>query len=250
MSRALFMAKLKEGLAGLPQPEIDEIVSDYEHHFAEAAAAGQSEDDVVARLGDPARLAGELRGEREQQVAAADEPAPPAPSSGARANGRLGLLLALAAVIGVGMAAYHLAGHDGRSSSPALIAPPAPPAPPAAPPASGARIVISGGQVLDLGAISQERIEILLDGGGRATAKGRVAELTLHIDGSGSADFGALQADIVHVDVSGTGNAEVSGTQLVDVTILGSGTVRLKDRPKTLRQSVTGSGQVILPAKP
>jgi hypothetical protein len=116
--------------------------------------------------------------------------------------------------------------------------------------ATGARIVISGGQVLDLGTIAQERLEILLDGGGHATAKGRVAELTLHIDGSGSADLGGLQADIVHVEVSGTGNAEVSGAQLVDVTILGSGTVRLKEKPRTLRQSVTGSGQVILPSKP
>ena len=173
---------------------------------------------------------------------------------GARAGGRLGLLLALMLLIGVA-AAYYIVGRDGGSpASIARSAPPAPPAPPVPPqqavavPATGARIVISGGQVLDLGTITQERIEIVVDGGGHATARGRVKELTLHIDGSGSADFGALQADIVHVELSGTGDAEISATQLADVTISGTGTVRLKVKPKVLKQSVAGSGQVLLPA--
>jgi hypothetical protein len=262
MSRALFMAKLKEGLADLPQPEIDEIASDYEHHFSEAAAIGQSEDDVVARLGDPARLARELRGDREQRISADEEltaATPPSPvSSGARMGSGLGLLLALIVVIGVGAVAYRIASRDGNGGAPASVAnlPVAPPAPPAPPQqavvaaAGGAKVMISGGQVLDLGTITQDKIEIMVDGGGRAIAKGRVKELTLYIDGSGSADFGALQADIVHVDVSGTGNAEVSGAQLADITILGSGTVRLAVNPKTLKQSVTGSGQIILPSHP
>ncbi len=255
MSRALFMAKLEDGLAGLPQPEIDEIVSDYAHHFSEAAAAGQSDNDIVARLGDPARLAQELRGGREQRLSAKEElpaAAPPAASSDTRMVSRLLLPLTLLAVIGAAVTATYFAGHDVRGSGPAMIAnvaPPAPP-PPAAPPQAGARIVISGGQTLDLGVITQNKIEIVLDGGGRATARGKVAELTLHVDGSGSADFGALRADIVHVDVSGTGSAEVSGTQLVDVTLSGSGTVRLRDRPRILKQSVTGSGKVILPTAP
>lgn len=255
MSRALFMAKLKEGLSGLPQSEMDEIASDYEHHFVEAAATGQSEDDIVARLGDPARLARELRGDREQRRSVEEELAPPPvrTTPGVRISGWLGLLVALLAVIGVA-AAYYIVGRDGgvpasiaRSAPPAPPAPPVPPQQAVAPPASGARIVISGGQVLDLGTITQERIEIVVDGGGGATARGRVKELILHIDGSGSANFGALQADIVHVDLSGTGNAEVSGTQLADVTISGTGTVRLKVKPKMLKQSVAGSGQVLLP---
>ncbi|MBV9550768.1 MAG: DUF2807 domain-containing protein [Alphaproteobacteria bacterium] len=251
MSRALFMAKLEEGLAGLPQTQIDEIVSDYRFHFAEAEAAGQSEDDIVARLGDPARLAEELRGENEPCLAANETPKSAGPAVMASPGGQANRwwLLAFLAVAGGGMAVYYLAGHDGRG--PTMIANVVPPAPASqAPiaPAHGVRVVISGGQVLDLGNIAQERIEILLDGGGRATAKGRVAELTLHIDGSGSADLGNLEADNVRVDVSGTGSADVSGTQMVDVTIMGSGTVRLRKKPRTLMQSVTGPGQVILPS--
>jgi len=63
MTRGQFFTQLKTGLAGLPQAEIDDIVADYESHFADAAAAGRSEAEVAASLGDPARLAKELRAE-------------------------------------------------------------------------------------------------------------------------------------------------------------------------------------------
>jgi uncharacterized membrane protein len=63
MSRALFLSRLKDGLTGMPDDEIRDILSDYEAHFAEAEAAGRSDNDVEAGLGDPARLAKELRAE-------------------------------------------------------------------------------------------------------------------------------------------------------------------------------------------
>jgi len=63
MSRALFLSRLKDGLAGMPDDEIRDIMNDYQAHFAEAEAAGRSDNDVEAGLGDPARLAKELRAE-------------------------------------------------------------------------------------------------------------------------------------------------------------------------------------------
>jgi uncharacterized membrane protein len=45
-----------------PHAQAD-ILADYETHFSDAAAAGRSEADVAAALGDPARLARELRAE-------------------------------------------------------------------------------------------------------------------------------------------------------------------------------------------
>lgn len=63
MTRLAFMTRLREGLRGLP-PEIQaEIIADYENHFKDGAAAGRSEQDVAAGLGDPGRLARELRAE-------------------------------------------------------------------------------------------------------------------------------------------------------------------------------------------
>jgi uncharacterized membrane protein len=63
MTRQAFMARLREGLRGLPPQTVAEIVADYETHFTEGETAGRSEADVAAALGDPSRLARELRAE-------------------------------------------------------------------------------------------------------------------------------------------------------------------------------------------
>ena len=63
MTRQEFIARLKLGLAGVAEPTRSELVADYEAHFDEAKAAGRSEEDVAAALGDPDRLARELAAE-------------------------------------------------------------------------------------------------------------------------------------------------------------------------------------------
>jgi uncharacterized membrane protein len=63
MTRQAFMARLRDGLRGLPTQTVADIVADYETHFTEGDAAGRSEADVAAALGDPGRLARELRAE-------------------------------------------------------------------------------------------------------------------------------------------------------------------------------------------
>src|SRR5215475_13481551 len=63
MTKAQFLDTLRRRLAGLPQAEIDELVGDYATHFAEGMAAGRSEAEIAAALGDPMRLARELRAE-------------------------------------------------------------------------------------------------------------------------------------------------------------------------------------------
>ena len=40
MTRALFLSRLKDGLSGMPEDEIRDIVADYEAHFAEAMRRG------------------------------------------------------------------------------------------------------------------------------------------------------------------------------------------------------------------
>ena len=63
MTRQAFMARLREGLIGLPAKSQADIMADYEAHFTEGAAASRSEAEVAAALGDPGRLARELRAE-------------------------------------------------------------------------------------------------------------------------------------------------------------------------------------------
>lgn len=63
MTRRDFIARLRAGLAGLPPSAIADVAADYETHFADAEAAGRGEAEVAAALGDPDRLARELRAE-------------------------------------------------------------------------------------------------------------------------------------------------------------------------------------------
>jgi uncharacterized membrane protein len=63
MIRQAFIDRLRLGLSGLPPKAIAEIVADYEAHFTEGEAAGRTEAEVAEALGDPSRLARELRAE-------------------------------------------------------------------------------------------------------------------------------------------------------------------------------------------
>src|SRR6266568_6896346 len=63
MNRVAFLTILNDGLAGLPAQEIDDILADYISYFDEAQASGRREEEVAAALGDPRRLARELRAE-------------------------------------------------------------------------------------------------------------------------------------------------------------------------------------------
>jgi uncharacterized membrane protein len=63
MNRDTFLHILSDGLDGLAAREIDDILADYVAYFDEAHTSGRSEQEVAAALGDPRRLARELRAE-------------------------------------------------------------------------------------------------------------------------------------------------------------------------------------------
>lgn len=63
MTRETFLAALREGLEGLPADTVADVVGEYEAHIEEAQSRGRPEAEVVAALGDPVRLARELRAE-------------------------------------------------------------------------------------------------------------------------------------------------------------------------------------------
>jgi len=64
MNRIEFLRALHDELDGrLAERDIDEILTDYMAYFDEAHAEGRSEQDVATALGDPRRLARELRAE-------------------------------------------------------------------------------------------------------------------------------------------------------------------------------------------
>lgn len=63
MTRTEFMQRLRKGLIGLPTVAAGEIAADYDAHFDDGLAAGRSESEIAEKLGDPDRLARELRAE-------------------------------------------------------------------------------------------------------------------------------------------------------------------------------------------
>jgi uncharacterized membrane protein len=63
MTRDAFLAALKANLRGATPKATEEILADYASHFDEGEAHGRSQEEIAAALGDPARLARELRAE-------------------------------------------------------------------------------------------------------------------------------------------------------------------------------------------
>ena len=61
MTRNEFIRRLRSGLKGMPAAEQAEMVADYEAHFDAGAAEGRSEIEIAEALGNPGRLARELR---------------------------------------------------------------------------------------------------------------------------------------------------------------------------------------------
>lgn len=68
MNRAEFIARLRKGLVGLSPQAASDIIADYDIHFDDALAAGRTEEEVSAALGDPERLARELKAEAGAQA--------------------------------------------------------------------------------------------------------------------------------------------------------------------------------------
>jgi len=63
MTRNEFLGQLRGGLAGLRPQDLTDIIADYDAHFDEGLAHGRTEADIAQSLGDPKRLARELRAE-------------------------------------------------------------------------------------------------------------------------------------------------------------------------------------------
>ncbi|WP_051229236.1 DUF1700 domain-containing protein [Paludibacterium yongneupense] len=68
MKRDDFIRQLSTALAALSAAERDEILADYHSYFDDGIAAGRSEEDLAAGLGDPARLARELTAQRRMKA--------------------------------------------------------------------------------------------------------------------------------------------------------------------------------------
>jgi uncharacterized membrane protein len=61
MNKNEFLDTLRTELKFLPKEEVADIMSDYEEHFHSATKDKQSEDEIVAKLGNPTQIAKEYK---------------------------------------------------------------------------------------------------------------------------------------------------------------------------------------------
>lgn len=103
---------------------------------------------------------------------------------------------------------------------------------------------IKGSADVSIRGYDQPTLAIEASGSGDVTASGATKALALTLTGSGDADLSDLLTGDADVDASGSGDAIVAPTGAAAVDLSGSGDLSLATRPATLRQSISGSGDV------
>lgn len=106
------------------------------------------------------------------------------------------------------------------------------------------RFVLEGFGDLDLNAIDLETLDIIVEGAGDITARGRAGQLNLTVEGAGDADLDELFATNAEIRIEGGGQAEVRASDRANVVIEGVGEVDFAGRPANLTQEVSGIGSV------
>jgi hypothetical protein len=104
---------------------------------------------------------------------------------------------------------------------------------------------ILGSAKLTLTDIAQRQFRLSISGSGDAIATGAVETIGLKISGSGEADLKNLVAKSAEIEISGSGHAYLTAETNADVSISGSGAVKLFGHPTLSRSRVTGSGKIV-----
>ena len=97
---------------------------------------------------------------------------------------------------------------------------------------------------LNLNTGSSENVELELVGSGQITSAGSCKTLNAELTGSGDLDARHLASDKVSVNLKGSGTTHVFAKQSADLTLRGSGDIRVLGNPDQRNVNRTGSGEV------
>jgi hypothetical protein len=103
---------------------------------------------------------------------------------------------------------------------------------------------LQGSGNLNLNAGSTENVELEMMGSGQITASGSCKTLSAELTGSGDLDARHLAADQVTVNLKGSGTSHVFAKQIADLTLRGSGDIRVLGNPDQRNVNRNGSGEV------
>jgi hypothetical protein len=97
---------------------------------------------------------------------------------------------------------------------------------------------------LNLNAGNSENVELEMVGSGQITSSGSCKTLNAELTGSGDLNAQHLASDKVSVNLKGSGTTNVFAKQSADLTLRGSGDIRVYGNPDSRNVSRTGSGEV------
>jgi hypothetical protein len=107
------------------------------------------------------------------------------------------------------------------------------------------RVSVSGSGKLSMENLNQPELSLGISGSGALRGQGSVGRLSVTISGSGTARLADVTVKQLTVKISGSGNMEAAPKDEADISISGSGNVRLLSRPARLKSHIAGSGRVI-----
>ena len=103
---------------------------------------------------------------------------------------------------------------------------------------------LRGSGDMEMNGGASERVEVALSGSGDLTVVGSSKQFTASLMGSGDLDAEHLAAEAASVELRGSGTSVVQASKSVEVTLRGSGDVRVLGDPGQRVVSRTGSGEV------
>ncbi len=105
-------------------------------------------------------------------------------------------------------------------------------------------LTLAGSGDVTMENVAQPDLNLTIAGSGNIRARGTAENVKVTIAGSGDAYLGELAATHLHVTIAGSGNTEASPGEDANVTIVGSGDVKLLTRPAHINTNIMGSGRV------
>lgn len=105
-------------------------------------------------------------------------------------------------------------------------------------------VVLEGSGDVRVEGLNGARFEAQLRGSGDLVLLGAVDEAELVLEGSGDMDAYGLDARSLRARLAGSGDMELSAREALDVELRGSGDVRYRGEPPTVRARVLGSGSI------
>jgi Putative auto-transporter adhesin, head GIN domain len=105
-------------------------------------------------------------------------------------------------------------------------------------------IGISGSGDFMLDNIKFSNVEFHISGSGNISVSGESEQVNFQVSGSGDIKAGDLKAQTVECHVSGSGNINCNAAKSLNALVSGSGDIRYKGRPESLKTKVSGSGDI------